>query len=131
MNLFDIVISKALAGGGGDGGSSDFNKAIVTVTNNHNDAIFQIRPIKLNGDVIGFRFGEEGGIETEDAFYYDYGTSVTDTFYIYHDCSMIAYSETLASVDSYTVTGDAEVTTMAGPPFPVVMIYGDCTITIS
>ena len=88
-------------------------------------------PIKLTGEVIGFKFGEQGVETAEDAFYYDYGTSVTDTYYIYHDCSMIAYSETLTDPNFYTVTGDAEVTTIEGAPFPVVMIYGDCTITIS
>lgn len=115
------------------GGSSDFNKAMVTVVNNHNSILFDIVPMDAlsGGDkVIGFKFGDNG-VVSDSEYFYESGTSVTDTFYIYQDYSMTGHSETLTDPNFYTVTGDAEIISVQGAPFPVIRIFGDCTITIS
>lgn len=119
-------------GGGGGSVPSDFYKAEVTVTNNTSSSIFTVVPSTLesNQDVIAIKWGSNGITYPENTGFYNYdaNTETTDTYYIYNECYIAGFSESITGKGFYTVTGNAEVLTFEG--MPMIKITGDCIITI-
>lgn len=143
MNLYDIAIARKLSGGGGGGGSSDFDKAIITVVNNSNlDRSFSsvgtgvYENGELNYDYCGsFIITDNYGVKQTD----DLGVSAnagetasTQTIYIVPQKNfvLVDYVDSFASC---TISGSAEKVTVEvyGTTYTLVVVTGDCTITIS
>ena len=121
-DLFDIVVARKLSGGGG-GGSSDFSTAEVTVVNNTtNETIYTF-----------FSYAFDGQRSSNSSAYFplDVEThSFTESMILYKGAG-IAY----ISAEMPTITGAAQ---MVGQQqlfpdtdnFAMILITGDCTITI-
>ena len=126
MNLFDIVVAKALAGssGGGGGGSSDFSTAEVTVIVN-NPQIFEGDP-SISIRTL-FEFGDAEYSTTEEGLLLDANNKATILLY---DGSA-TYLGAIAYDDNNEYRGSVSAT--SGNISQVGLrwvITGDCTITI-
>lgn len=109
MEYFDNLLGEQLTGGGG--GSSDFSTAEVTIVNSSN--------LSTNHLYFPFINPEYNDIEAHNTGFL--GTR-TFTVPLYMNRAAILFDEMPAGIN---VTGDAEIDE------EVVVITGDCTITIS
>ena len=143
MSLYDIAVARKLSGGGGGGGSSDFDKAIITAVNNSNlgrsflpfgTAVYE------NGEVIfdycgSFIITDNYGVKLTDDLEVSTNageTASTQTIYIVPQKNflLVDYVDSFASC---TISGSAEKVTVEvdGTTYTLVVVSGDCTITIS
>ena len=122
------------------GGSSDFKKVNVTLKVNED------RTAEFNVSFANPETGDVNGVyvTTEDNVRYISGNAIeiylggenaeekTFEAYSYLNNPIYALWRSAHSVDDYTITGDAEISTFTeqGHTFYVVTISGDCTISV-
>ena len=134
------ALEQAVASGGG-GGSSDFSTAEVTVVNN-SDSNITLHPMLLYIDdheltecVSAFRIDNEIGID----IYCDNGISVNNgdtgqfTFYFLTSKNFSIDANSITEPNTYVLDGSAETSYASydGENLPIILVTGDCTITIS
>lgn len=118
------------------GGSSDFTKADVAITNNRQLRL-QINPTTMEdtAKITGFCWDDETGVWIpDDTVGFEHG-SHTFNGYVRTGEYISFYAVSVSNADIYTVTGNAEVIpgdASVNPAIPaIIKVTGDCTITIS
>lgn len=127
------VYNKVTVNVSGGGGSSDFIKANVVITNSQQTIHLHMMPSTEEDTekIVGFVWGSSG--VTIPALSDDFPTG-TYPCYIRSGEYIFFYCGTITDENSYTVTGNAEVVpgdTSVSPAIPaIVKVTGDCTITL-
>ena len=143
MDLFDVLVARKYSDGGGGGGSSDFDEAVITVVNNSNlDRGFSSAGTAVyeNGEVNSDYCGSfiitdnHGVIQAADLEVSTNAgeTASTQTIYIVPQKNfvLVDYADSFANC---TISGSAEkvTTEVYGTTYTLVVVTGDCTITVS
>ena len=139
MNKLEQGVASISEGGGG-GGSSDFSKVNVTLkVNEYRTADFNMFFTNPEtGDVNGVYVTTEDNVRyisgdlTEIYLGGEDAEEKTFEAYSYLNNPIYALWKNAHSVDDYTITGDAEISTFTeqGQTIYAVTIYGDCTINV-
>ena len=127
MDLFDIAVAKKLAGGGGGGGggSSDFSTATVTITLNDGtkEYLEYYNPIYWEADEYDEGFPALASVNMDAVA--PHATNVVPII-LYKGYGLMIFADPIKN--STTLSGDCE---FPGEYGNMLLIWGDCTITIS
>lgn len=114
MDLYDVVVAKALSGGGGGGGSSDFTTATMTYSNSTNTPLgLPIVQDYGEGAQFSYPFAPPTG-----------GTSVSVNVILYKGT---AWGVLNVPPESVNISMSGAIEDNDG----MFTITGDCTLTIS
>lgn len=130
-NLNTLLGDQLLDGGGG-GGSSDFTKAVVSLTFTKADQRLTLMTITSEDPekIVGFVLDDNTGIDISlpDAPI-EFDTSEDVTCYITTGDYIIFYSLSVIDGTAFAVTGNAEVIPGDDEMPALIKVTGDCTIT--
>ncbi len=125
MDLFDIAVARNLAGGGGGGGGGDFSTANATITlaDETWSHLPFYNPIFFEANEYDEGFPALASVNMDVVAT---GETKTVPIILYKGYALMTFDASIKN--STTISGDCE---FPGEYSNMLLIWGDCTITIS